>query len=123
MTSATPYRHNRIALRTEDIGSGLDIPLAARDVVPTRGAIPRVTFETHSGQSLLVHSTMSDGNSPPLGANIFSATGKNSGTVGTNGDIYISGASTGDLLLVKWGAGINETCSLRVPELAVMMVP
>lgn len=120
MTSATPYRHNRIALRTEDIGSGLDIPLAARDVVPTRGAIPRVTFETHSGQSLLVHSTMSDGNSPPLGANIFSATGKNSGTVGTNGDIYISGASTGDLLLVKWGAGINETCSLRVPELVVM---
>ena len=120
MSSATPYRHNRIALRTEDIGSGLDIPLAARDVVPTRGAIARVKFDTHTGQSLLVHSKMHDGNSPPLGANIFSATGKNTGTVGTNGDIYISGASSGDRLLVKWGSEDDESCALLVPELKAL---
>lgn len=117
VTSATPYRHNRVALRTEDIGSGLDIPMAAKDVVPTRGAIPRVTFETHTGQSLLVHSKMSDGSLPPLGANIFSASGKSTGTVGTNGDIYISGASSGDRLLVKWGSEASESCSLPVPGL------
>ena len=120
MSSATPYRHNRIALRTEDIGSGLDIPLAARDVVPTRGAIARVKFDTHTGQSLLVHSKMHDGNSPPLGANIFSATGKNTGTVGTNGVIYISGASSGDRLLVKWGSEDDESCALLVPELKAL---
>ena len=99
MTSASPYRHNRVALRTEDIGNGLDIPMAARDVVPTYGAITRVKFETHTGQSLLVHSKMVDGSVPPIGANVFSADGKNNGTVGTNGDIYISGASAG---IVCW---------------------
>ncbi|MCP1065483.1 fimbria/pilus outer membrane usher protein [Serratia symbiotica] len=32
MTSASPYRHNLVALalRTEDISNGLDIPMAAR---------------------------------------------------------------------------------------------
>ncbi len=117
MTSASPYRHNRVALRTEDIGNGLDIPMAARDVVPTYGAITRVKFETHTGQSLLVHSKMADGSVPPIGANVFSADGKNNGTVGTNGDIYISGASAGDRLLVKWGNDAGESCSLVVPEL------
>ena len=120
MTSATPYRHNRVALRTEDIGSGLDIPLASKDVVPTRGAISHVKFETHTGQSLLVHSKINDADSPPLGASIFSASGKNSGTVGTNGDIYISGASAGDRLMVKWGEDPSESCSLQVPELKPM---
>lgn len=120
LTSVTPYRHNRIALRTEDIGNGLDIPLAAKDVVPTRGAITRVKFETHTGQSLLVRSTMANGDQLPLGANIFSAAGKNSGTVGTNGDIYISGASEGDLLTAKWGEDASENCSLLVPVLKAM---
>ncbi len=117
MTSASPYRHNRVALRTEDIGNGLDIPMAARDVVPTYGAITRVKFETHTGQSLLVHSKLLDGSVPPIGANVFSSDGKNNGTVGTNGDIYISGASAGDRLLVKWGSDAGDSCSLVVPEL------
>ncbi|MBF1995095.1 fimbrial biogenesis outer membrane usher protein [Serratia symbiotica] len=117
MTSASPYRHNRVALRTEDIGNGLDIPMAARDVVPTYGAIARVKFETHTGQSLLVHSKMADGSVPPIGANVFNADGKNNGIVGTNGDIYISGVLAGDRLLVKWGSDIGESCSLLVPDL------
>jgi len=117
MTSASPYRHNRVALRTEDIGNGLDIPIAARDVVPTYGAIARVKFETHTGQSLLVHSKMADGSVPPIGANVLNADGKNNGIVGTNGDIYISGVLAGDRLLVKWGSDVGESCSLLVPEL------
>ena len=88
--------------------------------MPTRGAISHVRFETHTGQSLLVRSTMANGDQLPLGANIFSAAGKNSGTVGTNGDIYISGASEGDLLTAKWGEDASENCSLLVPVLKAM---
>ncbi|MCV5498142.1 fimbria/pilus outer membrane usher protein, partial [Escherichia coli] len=42
LTSAMPYRHNRVALRTSDIGNGMEIPLAAKDIVPTQRAIGRV---------------------------------------------------------------------------------
>lgn len=112
MTSASPYRHDRVAVRTENIANGLDIPMAARDVVPTYGAIAHVKFETHTGQSLLVHSKMADGSVPPIGANVFNADGKNNGIVGTNGDIYIPGVLARDRLLVKWGSDIGESCSL-----------
>lgn len=115
MTSATPYRQNRVALRTEDIGAGLEIPMPARDVVPTRGAIVRVKFDTHLGRNLLVHSKRPDGSVPPIGATVFGRDGRNNGVVGTDGEIFISGIAEGDRLLVKWGIEAQDACSLQVP--------
>ncbi|AEW44670.1 fimbrial biogenesis outer membrane usher protein [Serratia symbiotica str. 'Cinara cedri'] len=117
MTSASPYRHNRVALRSEDISNSLDIPMLVKDVVPTNGAIVRVKFDTNTGQSLLIHSKTTDNSLPPIGANVFSLDGKNKGIVGTNGEIYISGALPGDRLLVKWGQDVSEICSLLIPDL------
>ncbi len=115
MTSATPYRQNRVALRTEDIGAGLEIPMPAREVVPTRGAIVRVRFDTHQGRNLLVHSTLADGSVPPIGATVFGRDGRSNGVVGTGGEIFIAGVADGDRLLVKWGSEAGDACSLVVP--------
>lgn len=115
MTSATPYRQNRVALRTEDIGAGLEIPMPAREVVPTRGAIVRVKFDTHQGRNLLVHSQRADGSVPPIGATVFGRDGRSNGVVGTNGEIFISGVADGDRLLVKWGSEAGDACALWVP--------
>lgn len=115
MTSATPYRQNRVALRTEDIGAGLEIPMPARDVVPTRGAIVRVKFDTHRGRNLLVHGKRADGSVPPVGATVFGQDGRSNGVVGTDGEIFISGVADGDHLVVKWGSAAGDACSLVVP--------
>ncbi len=115
MTSATPYRQNRVALRTEDIGAGLEIPMPAREVVPTRGAIVRVKFDTHHGRNLLVRSQRTDGSVPPIGATVFAQDGRSNGVVGTQGEIFISGVADGDRLLVKWGSEAGDACSLLVP--------
>lgn len=115
MTSATPYRQNRVALRTEDIGAGLEIPIPARDVVPTRGAIVRVKFDTHKGRNLLVQSRLPDGSVPPIGATVFARDGRSNGVVGTDGEMFISGVADGDRLLVKWGSEAGDACSLVVP--------
>lgn len=115
MTSAMPYRQNRVALRTEDIGSGLEIPMPARDVVPTQGAIVRVKFETHRGRNLLVLSQRPDGSVPPIGANVFGRDGRANGVVGTQGEIFVAGVADGDRLLVKWGSEARDSCALLVP--------
>lgn len=117
LTSAMPYRHNRVALRTSDIGNGLEIPLAAKDIVPTERAIGRVTFETHLGQSLLIHAKLADGSVPVIGANIFGQNGEHVGVVGTRGEAYVSGVQSGDRLQMKWGDDADASCSLTVPEL------
>lgn len=122
MTSVTPYRHNRVALRTEDIKAGLDVPTPVRDVVPTHGAIVKVKFDTHSGQNLLIHSTFPNGTVPPIGASVFAADGRSRGVVGTNGETYVSGINEGDRLVVSWGANEHDSCSLHVPKVNVNSV-
>jgi outer membrane usher protein len=116
-TSAMPYRHNRVALRTSDIGNGLDIPLAAKDIVPTQRAIGKVVFETHLGQSLLIHSTLDNGESPLIGATIFNAQGSSIGIVGTQGKAYVSGVESGETLRMKWGDNAGQSCMMTVPPL------
>lgn len=112
-----PYRHNRVALRTADIGNGMDIPLAAKDIVPTQRAIGLVEFETHLGHSLLIHARLADGSAPMIGANIFNQQGTNVGVVGTRGEAYVSGVESGERLRVKWGDDESASCLMAVPDL------
>lgn len=116
-TSAMPYRHNRVALRTSDIGNGLDIPLASKDIVPTNRAIGKVVFETHLGQSLLIHSKLSTGETPMIGATIFNSQGNSIGVVGTQGKAYVSGVESGEKLNMKWGDDAADSCMMTVPQL------
>ncbi|AGB79441.1 P pilus assembly protein, porin PapC [Enterobacteriaceae bacterium strain FGI 57] len=117
LTSAMPYRHNRVALRTSDIGNGMEIPLAAKDIVPTQRAIGRVEFETHLGHSLLIHAKLADGSAPMIGANIFNQQGVNVGVVGTRGEAYVAGIESGERLRVKWGDDDSASCTMPIPEL------
>lgn len=116
MTSAVPYHHNRVALRTADIKNGVDIPIAVKDIVPTYGAIGRIKYKAFTGQSLLIHSTNRNGIVPPLGAAALNSEGISKGIVGTNGDIFISGASAGERILVKWGEAKDESCHFLIPD-------
>src|SRR3546814_16758446 len=46
ISGMSPYRFNRVALRTDDLGGDIDASKGAANVVPTRGAIVQVAFDT-----------------------------------------------------------------------------
>ena len=114
--SANPYRLNYVALRTSDFGPGLDVPVASKQVVPVEKAIVKVAFDTFKGVSLLIHSRLANGDYPAIGASVFNAEGRNSGTVGLNGDVYVSGVKPGETLTVRWGTTADRQCVLPIPE-------
>lgn len=116
VNNVTPYRYNTIALNTEELRPGLDIPQPIIQTVPTQKAIVRVNFNTFYGHSLLIHSKLSDNSYPQIGASVFNAKGRNSGTVGMNGDLFVSGISAGETLTVKWGEGPIDKCLLVIPD-------
>lgn len=115
---AIPYRVNEFSLNTAELPDGVDIPVATLTTIPTRGAITRLSFETFSGENLLIHSVMQDGSYPPVGAMTYAADGRSNGVVGPDGDIYASGVKQGESLVVRWGASTDETCSMRIPAQA-----
>ncbi|MGJ8522470.1 Outer membrane usher protein FimD [Carnimonas sp. R-84981] len=111
---SAPYRRDHVALKSEDIGANLDVPNTTLDVVPTRGAVVRASFDTRSGRSVLVDGHLPDGSPIPLGANVFGTDGRSQGIVGPDGQAFITGVSEGQSLTVRWGDDSRQQCNLKL---------
>ena len=107
----TPYRQNRIALRTAELDRRLEIRNAIVHVVPTRGAVVLAPFEVEAGRLML--DLVDDAGKPvPFGAAVLTANGKAVGMVGPNGQGFVTGIDRAGDLLVRWGMRADERCAL-----------
>jgi outer membrane usher protein len=110
IANLSPYRINRVALRTGDLGDTVEVKNAAMDVVPTRGAVVLARFETSVGLRLLVTLTDANGRVLPLGSKIENEAGREVGIVGPDGQAFVTGAASSGRLTVIWGHGESEQC-------------
>lgn len=107
------YRQNRIALETETMAENVDMESNTRTVIPTSGAVVLADFKTRVGRRVLM--TLSFQNQPvPFGATaalLQSAEAmENSGIVGAEGQLYLSGTPDQGQLQVKWGNAASQQC-------------
>ncbi|WP_207001656.1 fimbria/pilus outer membrane usher protein [Trinickia mobilis] len=109
--SATPYRANRVALRTEDLDRQAAVKAATVDVVPRRGAVVLAPFEIAKGR-LLLNIRNESGEPMPFGARIFDADRHEVGMVGPDGQGFVTGAGDAATLTVRWGKQMREACQL-----------
>jgi len=106
----TPYRLNRLALRTGDLGDTVEVKNAAIELVPTRGAVVVAKFETSVGFRLLMVLTDRKGRALPLGSKIENEAGQEVGIVGPDGQSFVTGAGNSGRLTVRWGLGQADRC-------------
>jgi len=106
----TPYRLNRVAIRTGDLGDTVEVKNAATEVVPTRGAVVVARFETSVGFRLLMVLTDRKGRVLPLGSKIENEAGQEVGIVGPEGQAFVTGAGNSGRLTVRWGQGPADQC-------------
>lgn len=107
------YRQNRIALDTETLPAQVDIDDTVINVVPTKGALVMADFKTQTGSRVLINLTY-QGKVVPFGAmaTLVQAKGEkeNTGIVGPDGQLYISGMPDSGKLQVQWGNDSNQQC-------------
>ncbi|WP_233501690.1 fimbria/pilus outer membrane usher protein [Pantoea sp. AG1095] len=107
---ASAYQENRIALDTGSLGADVDVAESVVNVVPTRGAVVRATFNTRTGRRALI--TLMYQNSPvPFGATAKLNESDAMSIVGSDGEVYMSGLNDGDGITVQWGA---KTCRAKI---------
>jgi len=111
--SVTPYRSNRIALVTRDLDEKVEVKHAARDVVPTRGAVVLAPFETTVGYRLMLTLKRLDGRPLPFGSRIENEAGEEVGVVGPEGQAYVAGAPEAGTLKVVWGQDATAQCQVK----------
>lgn len=112
---SSPYRKNQVQLNTETLPDDVDLTLTTQNVVPTRGAVVRASFNANVGQRVLMTILRAGGAPLPFGTTVTDATEKNSQAfiVGDNGQVYLSGMSDSGTLLAKWGNDANQQCQVN----------
>ncbi|MCQ4967844.1 fimbria/pilus outer membrane usher protein [Atlantibacter hermannii] len=119
----TPYRETDIELDTETLNDDVDTTISSHKVIPARGSVVRVDFDTKAGQRVLFTLMTEENKYVPFGA-IASVDGKKSNTisniVGDGGQIYLSGLEDSGALSVSWGEDVKQQCHLNyaLPPLA-----
>nr|WP_189636461.1 fimbrial biogenesis usher protein [Serratia quinivorans] len=108
---ATTYRTNRISLDTTTLKDNADLEDAVLNVVPTRGALVRASFETRIGARARITLTQRNGKPVPFGAMVTDEAGK-TGIVGDSGQVFMSGLMPQGKLQVMWGQASNQQCAV-----------
>ncbi|UJD93800.1 fimbrial biogenesis outer membrane usher protein [Lelliottia amnigena] len=116
---ATNYRKNRMALDTTTLGDKVDLENAVVDVIPTKGALVRASFDAHVGIRALL-TLMHNNQLIPFGATVTRDDELTSGIVGDEGQVYLSGLAPQGKLKVQWGEGADQTCvaEYKLPQAA-----
>ncbi len=117
ISGVAAYRNNRVALRSDDLGADIDASRINGTVVPTRGALVRMDFDTRRGSNLMVHSLLGNGKRVPMGAEVFDHDGHKRGVAGPDGTLFVSGVRPDDSLSVRWGQETYQACELHLASL------
>lgn len=105
----TAYRHNTISLDTETLPDDADVTHAVQIVTPTRGAVVRASFNTRTGNRVLMTLTQ-NGKPLPFGATVTTGDKDSEFIVGADGQTYLSGLPQHGRLAVSWGDDTSEHC-------------
>lgn len=116
------YRDNTIGLNVNTLPDDVTLKTTSQNVVPTKGAIVKVVFKTKIGFQAILNINHSQG-IVPFGA-IATLIDKenpneiNTGIVGENGQLYMSGLPSDGKLLIKWGNRNQQSCNISYQGLA-----
>lgn len=114
----SPYHLNSVTLDPNDMSTEVELKTSSQQVAPYAGAVAKLTFDTISGQALLIKAQRADGEPVPFGAEVYDAAGQPVGLVGQSGLVYLRTENESGRLNVKWGEEENQSCNIgyRVPK-------
>ncbi|MFJ3484830.1 fimbria/pilus outer membrane usher protein [Pseudomonas sp. NPDC090202] len=102
---AQPYRSNWVSLDSRQLGADVELESASAQVVPRRGAVPRVSFRATTGRRVQFELSQTDGSRLPLGAAVEDEHGKLLASVDPTGRALVLSERDSGELLVKWSDG------------------
>ena len=112
-TAKMPFIFKHIAVMPDvHLGKGSTIG----SVIPTKGAIVLADFQTRVGSRVLLTLTYL-GKPVPFGASATvvenTTTSPNTGIIGLEGELYLSGVPEQGELQVQWGEGAIQQCKVN----------
>lgn len=112
LSNLSPYRINRVILDSGNMDENIELVESQQEVIPYSGSVVRLKYQTRKGLPIIFNVKLDTGEVVPLGSDILDQEGEVLGTVGQAGLAYVRlEDKIGELILV-WGEGRQERCSL-----------
>ncbi len=108
-----PYRQNEIALDPKGTAQNVEILGSSQQVAPSYGAITMLKYETDTGAAVMLQASRTDGKPIPVGAEVLDDKGQYLAMVGQGDLIFARGLAPQGRLVVKWGQGTGQSCSVQ----------
>lgn len=113
-----PYQINTVSLDPSSLQDDVEINQTDMRVTPTKGAIVRAKFTPRTGARAVIHLTRANGTALPFGTLVrLEGEGSNTGIVGQNGLVYLSGLPEQGILQARWASGQCRV-TYRLPQVA-----
>ncbi|WP_369310907.1 fimbria/pilus outer membrane usher protein [Providencia rettgeri] len=108
------YSKNTVGLNVNTLPDDVTAEQTSANIYPTAGAVVKVKFNTRIGYQALI-GLVSNNNTVPFGAvaslmNSHSSLAENTGLVGDDGMLYMSGLPDTGTIKVQWGTSNKQTC-------------
>ena len=132
ISSAQPYRKNRVSLNTDSLSDNTDIEQLVQEVTPNRGAFVLANFETRNGRRLLLTINSSNGKPAPFAAEAMlyglDGTLLSSAMVADKGRVFLTGVPDKARLLINvngksWCASDLDLNAYTLPETGIGQLP
>lgn len=117
MPYANPYRENQVALDVDQIDELIDVDNTLSRVVPTKGALVKVNFQTYTGEKALI-TLVFNSKKLPFGTSVSAGEAASAGLVDDSGQVYLSGLAQKGNLVAQWGNRPDQRCIAKyvLPE-------
>lgn len=119
VTNLQPYRENVLSLDPMDTPDNVEILQTDIKVIPTGGAIVEGKFKTREGKKSFVRLMRQNNKNVPFGSVVSLRDHNNiAGIVGDDGEVFLTGLPESGTLIVKWGTGMENSCSVSFSGLS-----
>lgn len=111
--SLRAFQANTVGIDPE--GSAYDVELqeTSQRIVPTAGAIARLSFATVVGRAVVVKALRENGKPLPFAAQVFDEHGSEVGVIGQASKAFVRGIAEQGTLTVKWSETAADRCYIH----------
>ena len=112
ISDISSYYRNRINVDLDALPDDAEVAHSTVQATLTEGAIGYRKLDVVSGARAMAILRLADGRSPPFGASVQNNQGQNTGIVGDDGSVYLSGIHPNDRIHVHWASKAQCTATL-----------
>lgn len=115
ITDVNSYYRNQANIDLDNLPDDVQAMRSVTQATLTEGAIGYRSLEVIAGEKGMVALRLSDGSPAPFGVSVKNHRDQETGIVGDDGMVYLSGMQIGQVMTVEWGA--NKPCQFTIaPE-------